>query len=259
MPYDDGRTAIHADLRTPVGLMLYRYGYRDADLDVIARLLGPGDVFVDGGANLGLFTLVAADRVGPAGKVVAFEPGHEVRRRLLANVALNRLEHVDIRASALWSCMGRAPLRVFDIGLAGLNHLAPDEAPTDTLENVELTTLDMALSRHARSRLTLVKLDLEGAEHHALVGAGAILHERRPDLMLEIEPAHLRRMGSSAEAVADLLRGHGYAFYRASRDSLDAPSLSPAPNIDTATGTRNVFATVDVERARHRGVTILRV
>src|SRR5437764_646700 len=91
VPYDGGRTSIYADLQTPLGLGLYRYGYRDPDLDLMGRLLSPGDVVVDGGANVGLFTLVAANRVGPAGKVIAFEPGRGVRMSLMANIVLNRL------------------------------------------------------------------------------------------------------------------------------------------------------------------------
>ena len=145
--YDGGRSSIHADLRTPMGLMLYRYGHRDANLDLIARLLSPGDVFVDGGANVGLFTLVAAERVGPTGKVVAFEPGRAVRLRLLENVVLNGFSQVEVIPFALSSTAGEAPFRVFDAGGAGLNHLSPGESNDEggRIEMVALTTLDAML------------------------------------------------------------------------------------------------------------------
>ena len=182
---------------TPMGLMLYRYGHDDPDVDLCGRLLAPGDVFVDGGANVGLFTLVAADRVGAKGKVIAFEPGRVVRLRLIENVALNRLVQVEVIPAALSSKPGEAAFRVFDIVGAGLNHLAPLDGESGGLETVALTTLDAALIPHDRARLALIKLDLEGAEHEALLGAAAILRERRPDLLLEVEPSHLTRMGSS--------------------------------------------------------------
>src|SRR5688572_14843926 len=89
-PYDKGRSLIRADLLTPLGLELYRYGRRDADLDLVGQLLSSGDVFIDGGAHIGLFTLVAAQRVGSNGKVIAFEPGRDVRFRLMENIVLNR-------------------------------------------------------------------------------------------------------------------------------------------------------------------------
>ena len=102
-------------------------------------LLGPGDVFIDGGANIGLFTLVAADRVGAQGKVIAFEPGRAVRLRLIENVALNRLIQVEVVPAALSSQPGEAAFRVFDIGGAGLNHLAPVDGESGNLETVALT------------------------------------------------------------------------------------------------------------------------
>src|SRR5215471_19195745 len=101
VPYDARQSRIFADLRTPLGLGLYRYGHRDADINIVARLLEPGDVFVDGGAHVGLFTLVAARRVGPGGRVIAFEPSPANRQRLLDNVALNGFTQVDVRPEAL--------------------------------------------------------------------------------------------------------------------------------------------------------------
>jgi len=65
VPYDSGRSRIVADLGTALGLGLYRYGdSADADIALVGRLLRQGDVFVDAGAHVGLFTLVAGARGG---------------------------------------------------------------------------------------------------------------------------------------------------------------------------------------------------
>jgi FkbM family methyltransferase len=256
VPFDGGRSSIYADLHTPRGLTLYRYGHREADLDLVGRLLAPGDLFVDGGANVGLFTLVAAERVGPTGKVIAFEPGRTVRLRLLDNVVLNRLAQVEVIPFALSSGPGQAAFRVFEIGGSALNHLTPIDGEGGSLETVALTTLDAMLIPHDRARLALIKLDLEGAEHQALLGAGSVLRERRPDLLLEIEPAHLQRMGTSADAIAALLSKHGYTFFRTDTDQAGALFLSPAADIVSRSKGPNVFATVDIDRARRRGVPI---
>src|SRR5688572_20763314 len=69
-------TVAVVDLRTPFGKWLYRYGlpYEDPDFELLHKLLAPGDVFIDCGANIGHFTLTAAPIVGASGRVIAFEP-----------------------------------------------------------------------------------------------------------------------------------------------------------------------------------------
>jgi FkbM family methyltransferase len=256
VPYDGGRTSIYADLQTPMGLMLYRYGHHDVDLDFVRRLLAPGDVFVDGGANVGLFTLVAAAQVGRTGNVLAFEPGRAVRLRLLENIVLNGLSQVEVLPLALSSQPGQASFRVFDIGGAGLNHLGPTDGEAGEVETVALTTLDAALIPDDRRRLALIKLDLEGAEHAALLGAAEVLRECRPDLLLEIEPAHLRRMGSAAEQVASLLKPHGYQYFRPTADGDGNPFLTPVGDISAPSERPNVFATIDPARAGRHGLSV---
>ena len=251
--YDQARSLIYADLGTPLGLELYRYGHRDPDIDLVGRLLSPGDTFVDGGANVGLFTLVAAERVGNLGKVVAYEPGRGVRARLLENVALNRLTQVEVLPLALSSAPGEANFQEFDIAGAGLNHLVPGGVENGHVDTVKLTTLDASLPEPARASLSLIKFDLEGAEHAALLGSSGVLSASHPDLLLEIEAAHLARMGSSPEAVAELLRGHGYEFFRPAADG-DAVCLTRLSDIASSAAAPNVFATVDPGRARRSGI-----
>lgn len=255
VPYDDARSLISADLHTPLGLQLYRYGHHDPDIALVARLLVAGDVFVDGGANIGLFTLVAARRVGVTGRVVAFEPGRGIRSRLIENVALNALTQVDVMPFALSSEPGEATFQEFDIAGAGMSHLAPAGGEGGRVETVAVTTLDAALLPSLRPRVTLVKLDLEGAEHAALRGASALLREAHPDLLLEIEAAHLSRMGSTPAAVGELLRGRGYRFYRLESTGDDL-CLAPADDLGAPAAAPNVFATVDPERARRRGLRV---
>jgi FkbM family methyltransferase len=250
-----GRTAIYADLNTPMGLILYRYGHQDPDVDLCARLLSPGDVFVDGGANLGLFTLVAADRVGPSGKVIAFEPGRAIRGCLIENITLNGFKHVDVVPAALADEPGEAAFRVFDIGGAGLNHLLrPSDADGD-VATVAVTTLDTSVALPDRARVALIKLDLEGAEYRALLGAAGILRDHHPDLLIELEPSHLARMGDSAQALTTLLHGYGYRLFRVESNAGEL-SLTPVADPAVSAPRSNVFATTDPGRARLRGVLI---
>jgi FkbM family methyltransferase len=256
VPYDGGRTSIYADLGTPLGLLLYRYGVRDADIALTKKLLAPGDVFVDGGANVGLFTLAAAAQVGQTGKVIAFEPAREVRLRLTQNVALNRLVHVEIVPFALSSAPGEAAFRTFDIAGAGLNHLGPSEGESGRVETVQLTTLDAAVSATDRRRLALLKLDLEGAELAALRGASEILRDVHPDMIVEIEESHLKRLGSSVAEVAALLRRHGYEFFQTNKSDAGEITLSRRADLLSSKTGPNVFATTDAARVQLKGVKI---
>jgi hypothetical protein len=72
--------------------------YEPEIAEILIRALQPGDSMLDIGANIGVFSVLAAGLVGPAGRVVAFEPAPENRVRLAANLALNELENVTIIA-----------------------------------------------------------------------------------------------------------------------------------------------------------------
>jgi hypothetical protein len=100
----------------------------------------------------------------------------------------------------------------------------------------------------------LIKLDLEGAEYEALLGARELLAEVRPDMIVEVEPGHLARQGASAGSLFSLLKGHGYDFYRVASSSREGLSLARVGSPSSTRESPNVFATTNLERARQRGV-----
>jgi FkbM family methyltransferase len=207
IPVGDERIFVHADLRTPSGLRLYRYGFNDPLADLLRARLRPGDTFVDGGANIGLFTLVGAAIVGPTGRVLACEPAPETMRRLRSNVTLNRFDWVTLKPVALGAERGRAAFWSFGAG-AGLSALAPAETAGAVAHDVEIATLDDLGAELTSVRL--VKLDIEGAEVSALRGARAFIERFRPEFVVEVEPAHLERNGSSVAELRTLFDDAGY-------------------------------------------------
>lgn len=252
--YDDGRSRIVADLRSALGLTLYRYGVRDPDLDLVRALLRPGDVFIDGGANVGLFTLVAARRVGPTGRVVSFEPASSTRAVLARNVALNDLAWVEIRNEALSTSPGELELVVFGGDGAGLSSFKPASAAGGRVEKVPVARLDDVVDERTRQRVRVLKLDVEGAEVAALRGAPALL-AHGPDLLLEIEPGHLARQGASVDELVELLSAHGYTLHAIAETSVaSAPMTRDA--LARARKKPNVLATRDVARVAAAGVTV---
>jgi FkbM family methyltransferase len=225
--YDAGRSRMAIDLRTALGLKLYRYPYHDPEIVLVTSLLREGDVFIDGGANVGLFSLVAAARVGHHGKVVAFEPAAATRARLAVNVGLSRFHWIDIRAEALADRQGNQEFTAFERDGAGLSSFAPYSDQGGHRERVVTVKLDSALSPADESRLRVLKLDLEGAELAALSGARELLARTEVDVFLEVEPTHLARQQASADSVFRLLEGLGYRLFRVVAGRDRRPVLLP--------------------------------
>jgi FkbM family methyltransferase len=243
------------DLRTALGVRLYRYPYEDPEIALIAGLLEAGDVFVDGGANVGLFSLVAAARVGHRGRVVAFEPAAATRRRLAANVALNHFDWIDVRAEALSDRGGEMEFTVFERDRAGLSSFAPSSPRGGCRERVPTVTLDAALSPTDVARLRVLKLDLEGAELAALMGARELLGRSGADVFLEVEPAHLARQQASASSVFGLLAALQYQFFRVATGLDRQPLLLPlGPAELEAWDGGNIFATRRIAKLTTRGI-----
>lgn len=231
VPFDRGRSRIVADLTTALGLGLYRYGTWNDDLELVSIALGAGDVFVDGGANVGLFTLVGARRVGLSGHVVAFEPSDAARRQLEVNVRLNAMRWVEVRPEALSDQDGVTPFSEFTGDAIGLSSFAPQAGLDGRSTSVKTVRLD-ALSGLPEP-VRLVKLDLEGAEHKALAGGLRLLETHRPILFVELEDQHLRRQGSSAAEVVTLLQDLSYGIFRVAfpgRSLVCSPYRAGAPS-----------------------------
>ena len=253
VPYDDGRARMAVSLDTALGLTLYRYGLRDPDIEIVRRLLSQGDVFVDGGANVGLYSLVAATRVGSSGKVIAFEPARETRRALRENVSLSDFHNVEIRSAALADRAGTLNLTVFEGDAAALTSFSPGKHEGGHTEQVPVVTLDDAL---AGSKPRVIKLDLEGAEHAALVGAKRILSEREATFLIEVEADHLARQGASVAMVTDLLAANQYELFIAGwrRDGGLAVARGFAPG---ARVSPNVVAAPDVSVFERAGIPVV--
>jgi FkbM family methyltransferase len=199
------------DLRTPHGRRVFAYGFCEPAARAMESLLRPGDVVIDGGANIGLFTLLAAARVGDSGRVIACEPSPPTMDLLRANVHGNLLDWVELREVALAETPGRLAMRVFEAG-SGYSSFVPSSAEASSEVEVQVTTLDEIAGNLART-VSLVKLDVEGAELRALRGASRLLSENRPDFIIELEPEHLARQGCSVAEVQALFDAAGYVGY----------------------------------------------
>jgi FkbM family methyltransferase len=199
-----------------------------------AHALGSRTV-VDVGANVGMYTLLAA-RANPDARVVSFEPTPGVRARLLENIRLNGFSNVVVEPIALGASSGTAVLHARGGDAAdneGMNFVTPG------LGDLPLRTLDEYAREHAVDTIDLMKLDVEGSERDVLEGARGLLSRGAiRTLFLEMEEANAGLQGHTTSELREILEGHGYHL-RVRRGEALAPMPAPGDPLPS----REVVAT----------------
>jgi FkbM family methyltransferase len=145
--------------------------------------LEPGGTVLDVGGQIGLFTVLAARRVGPEGRVIVLEPEPSNHALLLRNVALNRLHNVIVIRKAASSGPGVRSLSLSPVnpGIHSLSFRVGDRAI-----EVETVTLDQLAKEAGLAEVSLLKVDVEGEELEVLKGAATLLPLTR-HVVLEVD------------------------------------------------------------------------
>jgi FkbM family methyltransferase len=214
----DGYLAV--DSADPVAKWLLSGGFERDEREFVATVLRPGDLFVDGGAHVGSYTVLAARRVGPQGQVVAFEPEPENRRRLRRSIEANGLANVIVSELALSDGDAEETL-ARDGGNSGGHSLVAETIlqPAGCM-TVRTTTIDGFLARHLpdrRASRVVIKLDLQGLEAKALAGARETLR-RSAAVIVELTPRFLELAGDDAASMIDGLLESGFRLESISQD-----------------------------------------
>jgi FkbM family methyltransferase len=191
----------------------------EPELGYLELLLPPRGTFIDVGANVGLFTLKAAQIVGATGTVVAFEPGNAAFARLSEHVALNAYRQVHLMQDAVSDHEGTAVLHHVDLGHDPQAYSLLDDGSNMPGETVRLTTLDAMLHRLELSRVDVIKMDVEGVEPEVLAGATELLRRFHPIVIFEINHPISVTQGLHLRAY-NHLRDAGYAMWRMHRGQL---------------------------------------
>jgi FkbM family methyltransferase len=202
--------------------------------ETLHRLIDPGDVVVDVGANIGYLTSLAAVRAGGDGAVLAYEPHPSVFELLASNVARWRAEAtglapVTVRQEALSDRAGTGTLDAGPVFHANMG-LAALRSPAEGTEGiaVALRRLDEAISAAHRPTVGLLKIDVEGHEPAVLRGAGALLDEGRVrDVVFEDHDPYPSEATSVVEAA-------GYRLFSLDNDLFGLRLGAPADRGQTA-------------------------
>lgn len=209
--------------------------YEAETSNFLGAILRPGDVFIDIGAHVGYFSMLAAALVGDAGEVWSFEP----EPRNFAHL----LEHIEVNAALnvrpMHMAVGAAPAiaeffvnvdndgghALWEVGRHPFNERSR-QAPQS--RKVYVSTLDQLFAGRDASRIKAIKIDAEGAEFAILVGARELLRRHPvPFIVAEINTFALQSMGVSEHHLRSLMTDAGYETYLFAANDTHLQRLQP--------------------------------
>ncbi|WP_019504092.1 FkbM family methyltransferase [Pleurocapsa sp. PCC 7319] len=201
---------------------LYFLGYYELrETLLFKKLLRPGDTFVDIGANLGYFSVLAAHHVSPSGSIISFEPSSYLSEYLQQNVKnLNNSNLTIMTKLEKLACSdenGYAVMRGTLKRNSGLGSIMPITNKSEDFgsEKVKTTKFDDYYLQSNLDKIRLIKIDVEGAELKVLKGMKNILKQRVVEyIIVEVSDARLQITGNSSAELLTLLRDCGYHLSR---------------------------------------------
>jgi FkbM family methyltransferase len=205
------------DARDICGRFIYYFGIWEPNLTAwIQSRLKPGDCFVDVGANVGYFSVLASTLVGQSGKVISVEAIPRTFEVLTRNLVSNSVRNVRSINMAVWDKEETLTFFVSPDTIDGTSTAIPAKAERWMLDlrcEVRAAPLCSLLSPDEIATARLIKIDVEGAENRVISGLGSILESGRRDLEVVIEV--------STEAFDDIVfyfKKHGFFSYQIEND-----------------------------------------
>jgi FkbM family methyltransferase len=190
-------------------------GFEKEELSFVKEVLTDGDIFIDIGANVGLFSLIASDCIGATGSIVSFEPSPVTFNRLQENITLNAIENSDLRNIALSNQLGETNFYISDNGYDAWDSFAPsqDNKLQKTI-SVAVSSLDKELEQVDKSRIKLVKIDVEGWEKYVIMGGENLFRNYAPVVMVEFTEENTFNAGYAIHEIYDLMVDYGYVWHK---------------------------------------------
>lgn len=200
--------------------------------NAIKSQLKSGDTFVDIGANIGYFTLLAASIVGEKGNVYSFEPNQNNCNLIKENIVLNNYSNVTLFPFAIAESKQTLIYRGESINSNG--QVADVTNSQETVLNVEAVALDDMVLDSAK--ITAIKMDIEGAEARALTGMSQIIEKFRPVIFTEFSPHLLTHVSHvKPEEYLASLQEH-YDIYVLDLKAMNGPHYTEPASISEIMG-----------------------
>jgi FkbM family methyltransferase len=182
--------------------------YEKFELNVFKKLARGKSVIFDVGANIGLYSLVAADSTKDTAKIYAFEPIEENRYYLEENIRRNAYSNIRVVPMAVGERPGK--LKIY----LAKNSIGTHSVGRETNDSVTVgkTTIDSFSKKNAVIP-DIVKIDIEGYESYAIAGAKRTIKENRPVLFIEFDTKLIHNCGSDPDKLAaDLFEMYAYRY-----------------------------------------------
>jgi len=195
--------------------LILRGTFENDEINFVKKILDEKFIFFDIGANIGLFSIIAAKRNS---LVYSFEPTPKIFKRLEENIKLNDFKNIFPNNIALSNKKGLATLVIDeDSTLDAWNKLSANNDSKDSNKIIEVntTTIDNFIKEHQLDlkRELFFKIDVEGWEKYVLEGAVNLLNESNPIFLIEFNDENFNQNNYNGEYIINYLEKFGFQFY----------------------------------------------
>ena len=229
--------------------LILKGDFENNELNLIRKFIQPSDVFLDIGANIGLFSILAEEKKC---STWAIEPTPDTYQRLRENLALNKLKSAQIFNYALSDKNGEAILNISENGMDAWNNISEMEQSEIGFKKVTIktVTLDYFITEQKipTEKPVFIKMDVEGWELNVLKGGEKYLTKHSPVLLIEFNDENFSKNNYSGTELISYMNSLGYIFFEFSNEKLVPHSTIPKYEYT------NLVAVKDPTILSHRGV-----
>ena len=182
---------------------------------IVKQVLNKGDVVIDVGANVGMFSLVARHIVGQEGFVHSFEPNPATRKCLNRNIEINDIDNIKVYPLGLGEVEGEFSLYVPHVnsGEGSLARFSDAEYEISKFYEIQIEVkVGDSVLREVAPRL--IKIDVEGAEIGVLRGMSQLISRHLPLIICEYVPTHIHRFSCSFKDFRSIAQEHSYQIFK---------------------------------------------
>lgn len=209
---------------------LFWYGYYEKPLgDALKKIIRPGDVFLDVGANIGYFSLLAA-KFEPQSAIVAFEPVSFLFEELRKNIAVNWFKNIEAINAAAGDKEETKTIFISGKENLGMSSFQQPENYSGMKEQVKTLSLDDWFVKSGLTKIDIVKIDVEGSEVSVLRGMQQLLQKFKPVILIEINPETLGLFDCNPADIFNFAADFSFSVFQITESGKLEPAASVKMN-----------------------------